>query len=160
MKIIVVSDSHKDFHALYNTFDQNLDADLFVFLGDGIEELEDMQSIFFQKDIWSVCGNCDFFTTKDTIGTGVVQGLKILYTHGHLYEVKKGMFKLSRKATDENANIVLFGHTHERFCAEQDGILYFNPGSISVPRGCKIPTYGEIIIEDGKIASYRHVELT
>ena len=101
-----------------------------------------------------------FFTTKDTIGTGVVQGLKILYTHGHLYEVKKGMFKLSRKAMDENASIVLFGHTHERFCAEQDGILYFNPGSISVPRGCKIPTYGEIIIEDGKIISYRHVELT
>ena len=159
MKIIVVSDSHRDFHALYNTFNQNIDADLFVFLGDGLEELEDMESIFFQKEIWCVCGNCDFFTSKNTMGVGMAEGVKILYTHGHLFDVKKSLNKLRRQAEDEQAGLVLFGHTHQPYCGEENGIWYFNPGSVSVPRGSKIPTFGEIIISDGKVVSCRHCEV-
>ena len=33
-----------------------------------------------------------------------------------------------------NADIVLFGHTHENLLKEEDGIVFMNPGSISLPR--------------------------
>lgn len=39
MKIVVVSDSHKEFHKLNSVIENNLDADAFIHLGDGEHEL-------------------------------------------------------------------------------------------------------------------------
>ena len=38
MKIVVVSDSHKEFHKLNSVVENNLDADAFIHLGDGEHE--------------------------------------------------------------------------------------------------------------------------
>lgn len=158
MKIIVMSDSHRNFHVMYHTFNQNTDADLFIFLGDGMEELEDMESIFFQKEIWSVSGNCDYFSNKDTLGLKTFGGLRILFAHGHLWEVKNNLEKLRCQAEGVQADLVLFGHTHVPFHQIINGIHYFNPGSISAPRNGHVPTYGQIILQEGKIISCRHIE--
>ena len=159
MKIIVLSDSHRDFHVLYDTFNRHIDANLFIFLGDGMEELEDMESIFFQKEIWSVSGNCDYFSSKDTLGLKTAEGVRVLFTHGHLWGVKNGLEKLRQQAEGVQANLVLFGHTHLPFYQVIDGIHYFNPGSISAPRDGHPPTYGQIILQDGQVVSCQHMEV-
>ena len=44
-----------------------------------------------------------------------------------------------------NADIAIFGHTHTPLCIEEEGILYLNPGSVSLPRQV---TYRSIVILD------------
>ena len=64
MKIIVFSDSHSNFDALYSVVSQNTDADLFLHLGDGEAEFEDIKSIFPQYTFEGVCGNCDMCSSS------------------------------------------------------------------------------------------------
>jgi len=45
---------------------------------------------------------------------------------------------------------VIFGHTHEPYCKEKDGVLFINPGSASLPRYGQSPSVACCTI-DGKI---------
>jgi putative phosphoesterase len=48
---------------------------------------------------------------------------------------------LLEDARDRQCRAALFGHTHRAFCEEKEGILLFNPGSVSLPVGAG-PTFG------------------
>jgi putative phosphoesterase len=56
---------------------------------------------------------------------------------------------------EENASIVLYGHTHVSMYKKIDGMIIANPGSITYPRGSEAG-YGIIEIENGK-ATYANV---
>ncbi|MEG1869878.1 MAG: metallophosphoesterase [Oscillospiraceae bacterium] len=159
MKIVVISDSHKNFEGIYRVFSMNKDADLFIFLGDGMEELEDMQSIYPHKKIWSVAGNCDYFSDVKNTGYGIAENRKILYTHGHTLNVKRGLSTLASFAKEHNAEIVLFGHTHIPMYREENGIHFFNPGSITVTRDGKSESYGIIEISNDGTLSFTHMAM-
>ena len=60
MKIVVVSDSHKEFHKLKSVVENNLDADAFIHLGDGEHEFNDVRNLHPEKSFLFVKGNCDF----------------------------------------------------------------------------------------------------
>ncbi|GAB7388703.1 metallophosphoesterase [Bacillaceae bacterium] len=82
-----------------------------------------------------VRGNCDTDTKVPLERTLEWRGVRIFLTHGHVYEVKSGLLRLKYKALQEDAGIVLFGHTHRALCVEEEGVLFINPGSVFRPRG-------------------------
>lgn len=40
----------------------------------------------------------------------------------------------TRQLRREHVDVVIFGHTHKRFCETSDGVLYFNPGYAGRPK--------------------------
>jgi uncharacterized protein len=42
--------------------------------------------------------------------------------------------KIKTRIGRERPNVVVFGHTHKRFCETIDGILFFNPGYSGKPK--------------------------
>ncbi len=69
-------------------------------------------------------------------------------THGHKYGVKSGRGRLYQAAVEKEAQLVLFGHTHEAEEFTMEGIRFFNPGSVG--RGME-RTYGVLYIENRNI---------
>lgn len=58
-----------------------------------------------------------------------VCGVRLYMTHGHNHHVKQTLFRLLADARKAGAAAVLFGHTHQPYCEEEDGLLVCNPGS-------------------------------
>ena len=83
--------------------------------------------------ILAVRGNCDAevdqmiseFEMKENIIIDI-DGKKFLFTHGH----KINMDHLP----EEKIDVLIYGHFHTGFIKKQDGILFLNPGSISIPK--------------------------
>ena len=159
MRIIAFSDSHRHSRNVHKLFEQTqLTTDLYIFLGDGEGDLDDIRSLYPNKRIVSVAGNCDFASMEPFVGAVTVEGKKIIYTHGHHQGVGFGLGGLKKLAADNGADVVLFGHTHERSCEYEDGVYYINPGSIGKPRDCLPPSYAAIdIIPAGVLCT--HAEL-
>ena len=145
MKILVVSDTHRDFNALKSIIDANADADMLIHLGDGESEFDDVERLYPQFPMVYVCGNCDYGTHKlSHIVTAC--GIRIFCCHGHTYHVRDGIEYLVSAARQNDCAIALYGHTH-LFRAEQTGgVFVMNPGSPSSPRGGNKPTYGIITL--------------
>ena len=155
MKCLVFSDSHGNSMKIRQALNMHPDAEVIFFLGDGLSDLE-----YFIGDnsrMWiAVQGNCD---RSAVLGNSIVKktdsitflGHRIFLTHGDLYGVKYGLDGISRLAVDHNADIVLFGHTHqplERYIPTDLGGYYlFNPGSIGGGFGSR-SSYGVINITD------------
>ena len=89
---------------------------------------------FCQIPVLAVPGNCDPGCSEPRTKVMEIAGRRVLLTHGDSYGVKNGLANLIKKARSEQAEIVLFGHTHRPFFEEYHGILALNPGSISRPR--------------------------
>ena len=88
MRIVVFSDSHGNFGAVQRIFKQNQDAHLFIFLGDGAGEIDTISTLYPQKQILSVKGNCDIISQapKELVYTAP-DGRKIFACHGNTYSV-------------------------------------------------------------------------
>lgn len=158
MRIIVYSDTHGNFSAHLEIFKQNEKADAFIFLGDGERELDKIRSLYPEKTILNVAGNCDHASMTPCSDIFMANGIKILFTHGHLDRVKYSLDRLFYKAKEIDAKIVLFGHTHCRYYSYEEGIHMLNPGSASQPRDFKGKSYAFIdILDSGIFCS--HVEL-
>ncbi len=139
------------------------DAEVVFFLGDGLCDL-DAVSLGDNTKMWvPVRGNCDYdgiFRDKFTPKTDSITlfGKKILLTHGDLFGVKYGEGGLISLAESEHADIVLFGHTHQRREFYLDGVHYFNPGSICASYGER-PSYGLIMIDEkGILLSHGYID--
>lgn len=59
---------------------------------------------------------------------------RIYVTHGHLYDVKSSVLKLTYRAQELGANIVCFGHSHILGAELINDTLFINPGSLQKPR--------------------------
>ncbi len=67
-----------------------------------------------------------------------IEGKRIFATHGHLY---------GDSAPLQAGEILLQGHTHIPRHEEKDGVLYLNPGSLSIPKEGSAHSY--MIFENG-----------
>lgn len=149
MRIIVTSDSHRMKRFVYEIIEKHLDdADLFINLGDGEDDIDNALLLYPQIKLERVAGNCDFGSSLPLYKTITCAGKKIFFTHGHPFGVKHGYDEIIQKAHDENADICLFGHTHIPFTQYLDGIYYMNPGAVM----CS--SYGIIDITDKGIMAY------
>lgn len=145
MKILVVSDTHRNFNALKSIIDANSDADMLIDLGDGESEFDDVSRLYPQFPMVYVGGNCDygFHKLSHIVSAG---GLRIFCCHGHTYSVREGVDRLVCAARENDCLIALYGHTHVHFAEQVGGIFVMNPGSPTLPRGGNKPTYGVITI--------------
>ena len=153
MRIIVMSDTHRDFHALMELVEKHREADIFIHLGDGARELAQGVEIFPEHKFLSARGNCDF--GSEAARAGCVSGgqAKIFYTHGHMYNVKYGLADLVRAGQEMQANVVLFGHTHIPMVDYREGMHLMNPGSLGMPRGSN-GTYGVLDVTEQGIVCF------
>lgn len=161
MRILVVSDTHGRFGALYNVIQSQPNAEVVIHLGDVIDDLERIRPDFPDRMMVCVPGNCDFFLRNrpPEFDTLRVEGKTIFFTHGHIYHVKRGDELLEQAARSRNADICLFGHTHSPLCEYRDGLYMLNPGSLGQPSRGK-PSYGIIdITEKGVVPFIREVNI-
>ena len=141
MKCIIFSDSHGHRSNIMKALSMHRDAEVVLFLGDGLSDADSLAS-FDNERMWIVVrGNCDFgrcFLGREVrkLEEITLCGKKTVATHGDLYGVKYGLEGIKNLALSRKADIVLFGHTHiphEEYVNEDEPVYLFNPGSISSP---------------------------
>ena len=102
-----------------------------------------------QKDkILCVRGNCDAVVDQMVLDfpiladyISVITGKATIYaTHGHLPKEKLPVL--------QEGDILLSGHTHIPICKTENGVIYLNPGSVSIPK--EDSHHGYMIFEDGE----------
>ena len=130
MRILVVSDTHGDFSTLRKVVAAHQEAYIIVHCGDGSRDIDKIRDIYPEKKIINVRGNCDLGANDvSLIEIFMVQGKKVMVTHGHLFDVKYGLNRIIYEAKQSNTDIVLFGHTHNAVADFDDGLFILNPGS-------------------------------
>ncbi|MCI0595402.1 MAG: metallophosphatase family protein, partial [candidate division Zixibacteria bacterium] len=75
---------------------------------------------------------------------------KIGITHG--FGAPEGMVEKVQSKFLEKVDMILFGHTHVPHSEEKDGILFFNPGSLSFNTDRRELTYAILEIKDNELA--------
>ncbi len=127
MRILVISDSHGDSLKLKRAVSQQPTADYLFYLGDGEHDLE-----YAGVDIpvIKVRGNCDWGSILPAFSVDKLMDKVIYSTHGYAEFVKYGLTGLISAASEHNAHIVLYGHTHNPVTQYIDGVWYINPGSM------------------------------
>ena len=148
MKICVFSDSHGYSDNMIEAVRREQPV-LCFFLGDGETDLLKLRDRYPDLPINIVRGNCDLRSTQPLSLKCAIGGLRIFAVHGHRFEVKydDALRELSYAAMREDADVVLFGHTHLPCLEKHLGMLILNPGQIGRVRE---PSYAVLTIENGK----------
>ena len=149
MRILVVSDTHRDRYALRRAILAQPTAEAVIHLGDGADEAEEMKLNFPEKMFLLVRGNCDWGSTLPPEGVAEFAGKRIFYTHGYTYNVKYGLYEAHSAARRSKADVLLFGHTHVPLAEYRDGVYLLNPGSLNGSFG----TYGTLDITSAGIVT-------
>ncbi len=150
MKWFIASDIHGSAYYCEKMIERYKEgkADRFLFLGDILyhgprndlprdyapKKVIEMLNAF-KDEAFSVCGNCDCAVDQMVLSFPVLAeysaldiGKALVFaTHGHIYNEEK---PLPMKKGD----ILLSGHTHVPKCAEKNGFVFMNPGSVSIPK--------------------------
>ena len=139
--VLIISDYHKREDKVLSLIEK-YHPDRIFNLGDS----ESDDYFLMRNNILSVKGNCDYINLP-TLLTVDFNGIKILLTHGHLYQVKFGLLRLKLLAKEQHCQYCFFGHTHSQFMEVVDGILFLNPGSL-------INGHYALMDDDGLITLY------
>lgn len=142
MRVLVVSDTHRDRWALQKAILAQPKAEVVVHLGDGEQEALEAKRSFPEKQFYMVRGNCDWGSGLHAHMMVELAGKKLFLTHGYAENVKAGVDEVIRAAQERGADILLFGHTHEALTDYVDGLYIMNPGSLHGGEG----TYGFVDI--------------
>ena len=70
-----------------------------------------------------------------------VNGKNFYFTHGHKYNIEKIPY--------DDFDIMMYGHIHQGFIEEKEGLIFANPGSISIPKGGSEHSY--IVVDEDNI---------
>lgn len=151
MKFLIISDIHGSalsLQTVLNTFSNQVDQIIICgdFLNHGprnpLPEGWDTKKTAellnsFKNKIISVRGNCDSEVDQMVLEFPCLSPYSTIYTdnnrrifiqHGHLYTTEQLVTLLPKET------IVISGHTHVTLAKEQDGLYFFNPGSVSLPK--------------------------
>lgn len=142
MKVLVVSDNHRDEHSLkelINIYENKID--LWLHCGDS--EFSAAHPIW--NTFKTVSGNMDRPGEFPNYLVESKDGVSFVVVHGHNHQVKFSLEPMAALAAENQARVVFYGHTHIPKVDEQDGVYFINPGSIIQPRG---------LIREGSYAIY------
>lgn len=134
MRILVLSDSHRNTAVLKRIIEKHSDIVHIFFLGDNTDDIENIKGFFTNRIFHVVSGNCDFLGIYKSFNIETIDNTRIYYCHGHRQNVKYTTETLLKTAKEQNCSLALFGHTHKSMCAYSDGVYLVNPGSISCSR--------------------------
>lgn len=144
MKLLIFSDSHKTQRHMVQAVRQE-SPDAVVHLGDHEQDAQKLIAQYPHLPLYQVCGNCDAGVSP-AVRLLNLEGVRLFLTHGHLYGVKSGLLRAELAAREQQADVLLFGHTHRSFCAQKDGLWLLNPGTC----GGRSPTYGVVNLSNGQ----------
>ena len=147
MKILVVSDSHDNTKMLDKIIGSQTKAEVVLFLGDGISDLDYVKLKYPQKMFISVRGNNDWLCDCPINEVREIEGKRIFLTHGHRYNVRYGIDTIAQIGNINSADIVLYGHTHEQKYVFYQGMHIMCPGAVMNYPG----EYGVIDIQNGQV---------
>ena len=145
MQILVFSDSHGRCDKINEALSRQIKKpDAIIFLGDGLRDMMNVDR--GDCSVYSVRGNCDGLIVSYSPDEQclILGDKRIFFTHGHRYGVKSTLTPLISEAARREADIVLYGHTHEGYERE---LLTENEYGIRL----KKPLY---IMNPGSIGSY------
>lgn len=129
-RVGVFSDSHGDHDALEWLLEKMGYIDAACFLGDVASDAAHLRGLLAkmpnEPPLYAVRGNNDFASTLPDELLIELGGTRIYMTHGHLCH---GLMNLSYRAREQDAQIAMFGHTHEAFYQYAHGVWLLNPGS-------------------------------
>ena len=148
MKILIISDIHgSSYYAeKIKEIEEREKPDQIILLGDLYyhgprndltQEYNPMKVAGILNDftdkIRAVRGNCDAevdemisdFKLESQIQMQV-NGKNVFFSHGHVYDMDN--------VPDKSIEIMFYGHYHTGFIQEVNGIIFANPGSISLPK--------------------------
>jgi putative phosphoesterase len=153
-KIGVISDTHlkKPDENLYAIARKHFyDVDLIVHAGDMVTL--DVLDCFVEsgKEIQAVCGNMDSPEIQRSYPVSrrlTIEECSIGIIHG--WGSPNGIRRRIRASFD-NIDAIIYGHTHQAFSAIEAGIFFFNPGSPTDSRFTTSNSIGIIIIDGKKI---------
>ncbi len=130
MRILVMSDCHGSTRALETVLNRHEDIKKVFYLGDGVAQLDSVKQFYPEREFNAVSGNCDWDTRYPALAVATVEGVKILYTHGHRLGVKYSTEHIYKTALENGAGLALYGHTHVSKLEYRDGIYIVNPGAL------------------------------
>ena len=157
MRLMIVSDIHGSAyycHKLLDAWDRE-DPERVLLLGDILYHgpRNDLPKEYNSKEVISmlnarkdfllcVRGNCDTEVDQMVLDFPILAdyawiaagGCRIFATHGHVYNTKN----LPPLCAGE---ILLHGHTHVPAWEDHGAFRYYNPGSVSIPKGSSKPGY-------------------
>ena len=147
MKILIVSDTHRQHAGLQKALDLVRPIDMMIHLGD-VEGSENYIRTLAGCPVEMVAGNNDFFSDLDRELEIDLAGTKVLITHGHNYGVSLDPAELIDEAASRGISVVFFGHTHKPVILRRGNITAVNPGSLSYPRQeGRTPSYAVLDID-------------
>ena len=154
MKILVVSDTHGRDERLEAAVELEQPFDYLIHCGD-VEGREFFIEALADCPCTIVAGNNDFFSDLPREAEIVLEGHKIMVTHGHNYGVSMDLYGISEETAARECEIVFFGHTHKPVIEKKNGVLVINPGSLSFPRQeNRKPSYIIMEIDDAGDAHF------
>lgn len=145
MRILVFSDTHGKLDTALKVIKMER-ADLILHAGDFFRDARGLAAVA-GVPVQGVAGNCDPPGAGPEEELLCLGGKKILLAHGHQLGVKTSYQRVFYRACQEEVDAVVFGHTHVPLNEIMEGILLFNPGSISRPRSGQRPSYGLLVID-------------
>lgn len=149
MKIVVMSDTHLDcvtdeFKTICAPYCD--DADMVIHLGDWVGST--VLDYLEQYPLEAVAGNMDSYDIRGRLPAKKVLYVKnyrigIIHGWGSAYDLRSRLFKEL-----PNVHAIFFGHTHQAMQVEENGVFWFNPGSVFMGRGNHRRSVGIVQIED------------
>jgi uncharacterized protein len=148
MKLVVMSDTHlshvtDEFKAICERL--CADADMVIHLGDLTQSA--ILDYLEQYPLQAVAGNTDDHNVH-----GRLPVKKVLQVNDHRIGIIHGWGsgrdlrrRLKIQFTDVSA--IFFGHTHQPFQIEENGLFWFNPGSVFMGRGQFRASVGVVHVE-------------
>jgi len=158
MKLLLVSDTHR----LTNYLGEELlpqyanEIECVIHLGDYPSDLIQYKGKFPNLNMVAIDGiGGDRPYPLEQILTYKVSDnveCKLLALHGHNHNVKTNLDRLVYYAQEKQVQACFFGHTHAATIFEKNGILFINPGSLSMPRDGRRNSHAIVTISpEGKI---------
>lgn len=146
MKVVVMSDSHGCNREIDYVLNKEADADLFLHCGDiCVDE-------FTYPQILTVCGNNDYYDypMQRIID---VEGHRIIMFHSHQFSFLKREERMIQRASENDCDIICFGHTHVALDEVKEGVHIINPGSLYHSRDGRPISYAVLDISKEQVKS-------
>ena len=123
MTILVFSDSHGHMSNMRGLIKKFM-PDFVIHLGDYARDAGRLE----HPQVIGVYGNCNYNINSPKHMLVEIAGKRFMLTHGHAYGVKQGLDNLIRAAVLNDADAVLYGHTHKQYYARRGNMVILNPG--------------------------------
>jgi len=153
MRIGVISDTHIPEKALglpEKVVKDLKKVDMIIHAGDliALSVIDMLKNIC--PNVKAVYGNMDPWEIRENLPEKEIIKIKkhrigITHGHGHPHYIIETVKKTFQK---DKVEVIIFGHSHQPLNEERDGILYFNPGSLTDKIFAPYNSYGIIEIND------------